>query len=251
MTTKTIAALACFCALAATAPNMKADAADKRTVFTFSGPVEIPGQVLPAGTYVFKVLTSTGTRSVVQVFSKDERHIIGTFLTIPDYDMKTPDKPLIRFEERAAGAPEAIKSWFYPGDNYGNAFVYPKKRAIELAIQSQQNVPSMPSELASNTTQATANRSDQQTQQMEATPLKAQKASGDEVEVEQVFVTVAPAVPAPELVAAVPVAVLVPSDSPAELPATASPLPLFGLIGLLSLAAGITPRVACRGSRIS
>jgi hypothetical protein len=109
----------------------------------------------------------------------------------------------------------------------------------------------MPSELASNTTQATANRSDQQTQQMEATPLKAQKPSGDEVEVEEVFVTVARAVPAPELVAAVPVAVLVQSDSPAELPATASPLPLFGLIGLLSLASGITLRVACRGSRIS
>lgn len=238
MTTKKIAALACFCAFAAMAPKMKGDAADKRTVFTFSGPVEIPGRVLPAGTYVFKVMTSTGSRSVVQVFSKDERHIIGTFLTIPDYRMKTPDKPLVKFEERAGGSPEAIRSWFYPGDNYGNEFVYPKARAVVLANQSQHNVPSMPSELASNTTQATS--------QMQQTPLKAQKPSGDEVEVEEAFLTAAPPTPAPVEVDVIPVAALVQGGAQTELPATASLLPLFGLIGLLSLAAGIGLRAGYR-----
>jgi hypothetical protein len=247
MTTNNIAAVACLCGFAAMIPNIKADAADKKTTFTFSAPVEIPGQVLPAGTYVFKVLTSTGTRSVVQVFNKDENHIIGTFLTIPDYEMKTPDKPLIRFEERAAGSPEAIRSWFYPDDNYGNEFVYPKVRAVELANQSQQNVPSMPSELASNTTQATSNQNDQQVEQMKDTALKAERPSGDEDEVAAVFVTVAPAVAitaAP--VAAVPVAALVRNDSPAALPATASPLPFIGLIGLLFACGGIALRAGSR-----
>src|SRR6202161_4796293 len=133
MTTNRIAALLCLCGFATIMTNMRADTWDKKTVFTFSAPVEIPGQVVPAGTYVFKLLNSSSTRNVAQVFNKDEHHLIGTFITIPDYEMKTPDKPLIRFEERPAGTPEAIKSWFYPGDNYGNEFVYPKARAVELA----------------------------------------------------------------------------------------------------------------------
>jgi hypothetical protein len=242
MTTNRITALFCLCGFATIMTKMRADTWDKKTVFTFSAPVEIPGQVLPAGTYVFKLLNSSSTRNVVQVFNKDENHLIGTFITIPDYEMKFPDKPLIRFEERPAGTPEAIKSWFYPGDNYGNEFVYPKARAVELANQSRQNVPSMPSELALNTKQATAQQNDQQAQQMKDAPLKAEKPSGDEVEVAAVFVIAEAAVAVTAVPVAVPVAALVPRDTPTELPATASPLPAIGLTGLLSLATGIALR---------
>ena len=35
-----------------------ADEWDQKTIFTFSAPVEIPGQVLGAGTYVFKLADS-------------------------------------------------------------------------------------------------------------------------------------------------------------------------------------------------
>ena len=110
---------------------------DKKTIFTFNAPVEVPGKVLTPGSYVFKLLDTQADRHIVQVFDKDQNHLIGTFLTIPDYRMKPPDKPLLTFEERAAGAPEAIKSWFYPGDNYGNEFVYPKARATQLAAAKQ------------------------------------------------------------------------------------------------------------------
>ena len=96
MTTNRIATLFCLCGFATIMTNLRADTWDKKTVFTFSAPVEIPGQVLPAGTYVFKLLNSSSTRNVVQVFNKDENHLIGTFITILDYEMKTPDKPLIR-----------------------------------------------------------------------------------------------------------------------------------------------------------
>ena len=47
---------------------------DKKTTVTFSAPVEIPGinaQVLPAGTYVFRLLDALSDRNVVQVFNKD------------------------------------------------------------------------------------------------------------------------------------------------------------------------------------
>src|SRR5271154_6037253 len=105
-------------------PIAKADEWNQKTVFTFNVPVEIPGQVLPAGTYVFKLLNSPSDRHIVQVFSKDETRLLDTFLAIPDYRLKPSDKPIIKFEERPAGSPEAVKAWFFPGKNYGHAFVY-------------------------------------------------------------------------------------------------------------------------------
>lgn len=229
MTTKKLAALACLCGFTAMMPNMKADSFDKRTVFTFSAPVEIPGQILPQGTYVFKLVRSESSRSIVRVLDQDENRILGTFLTIPDYRMKTPDKPLVQFAERPAGSPPAIKSWFYPGENYGNEFVYPKTRAVALAQASHQAVPAMPSELAPNTTEATTDPNDEKVHQMETADLKAEEPSGDEVEVALAFLMAPPA------------ATPLPSE-PDQLPETASPLPLLGCIGLFSLAAGILVR---------
>src|SRR5215472_6817694 len=111
----------------------KADQWDQKTTFTFNEPVEIPGQVLSPGTYVFKLADSSSDRDIVEVFDKGEDHLFGIFLAVPDYRLKPAGKPIIMFEERAADAPEAIKAWFYPAENHGHAFVYPKMKAIELA----------------------------------------------------------------------------------------------------------------------
>src|SRR5450432_1565784 len=110
------------------APRATADESDQRTIFTFSGPVEIPGQVLQAGTYVFKLADSQSDRDIVQVLSKDEKHVYGTFLAIPDHRLRPAGKAIITFDESAGGSPEAVKAWFYPGDNYGDQFVYPKTK---------------------------------------------------------------------------------------------------------------------------
>ena len=131
-----------FClALLATAilPNASADAWDRKTVITFSAPVEIPGVhlagwgVLPAGTYVFKILDSQSDRHIVQIFNKDETEVYATILAIPNYRLKATDKTVITFSERPAGQPEALRAWFYPGRNWGEEFVYPKAKAMELA----------------------------------------------------------------------------------------------------------------------
>jgi hypothetical protein len=110
---------------------------------TFSAPVEIPGQVLMAGTYVFKLLDSPSNRTIVQIFNKDQTKLFATVLAIPDYRLKPTGKTVITFDERPAGSPEAIKAWFYPGDEYGQEFVYPKTRAMQLAKVVKQPVPSM------------------------------------------------------------------------------------------------------------
>jgi hypothetical protein len=208
---------------AAALPQALASEGDQTTTVTFSGPVEIPGQVLSAGTYVFKLEDSSSDRNIVQVFNKDEDELYGTFLTIPDYRSEPADKPIVTFEEREAGSPEAVKAWFYPGDNYGHDFVYPKARAAALARANNKPVPAMPDELAANITNSTGTLQDPHVVEMKQAPLKAQLPTEELVEISEVFAVVAHPVapPAPPM--------------PTALPHTASPLPLIGMIGILAL----------------
>jgi len=123
-TTVAMIALAGLGILGSLAPRAAADEWDQKTFFTFSGPVAIPGQVLPAGTYEFKLLNSTADRNTVQVFSKDEQHLYGTYFTIPEMRPEPTGEPAITFDERSGDSPEAVKAWFYPGDETGHEFVY-------------------------------------------------------------------------------------------------------------------------------
>jgi hypothetical protein len=113
---------------------------NKKTFLTFSGPVQVPGVTLPAGTYTFKLADLMGNRHVVQIFDKDEKKIYTTILAIPDQRLEPSDKPVVLFAERAAGTPQAIKAWFYPGETIGNEFVYPKSQAIRIAKATHQSV---------------------------------------------------------------------------------------------------------------
>ena len=224
-----IVTFVCLGVLGMMLPQAKASVWNQRTTFTFNEPVEIPGRVLDPGTYVFKLADSAADRNIVEVFNKDGNHLYGFFLAIPDYRLKPAGKPIITFDERAAGAPEAVRAWFYPGDNFGHEFVYPKVKALELAKANNLPVASMPNELAANTTKPTKSVHEPQVVAVEKAPLKAQKPSGEEVEVAQAFT------PPPTQTAA---------NMPKRLPKTASPVPLIGLIGFLSLgAAGLLRRI--------
>jgi hypothetical protein len=114
----------------------KADAWNQATKLTFSGPVEVPGLALPAGTYWFTLADSDPDRNIVQIWNEDRTQLLTTILAIPDYRLQASGKTVINFEERPRDAPEAIQSWFYPGANFGEEFVYPKTRALQLAKQT-------------------------------------------------------------------------------------------------------------------
>jgi hypothetical protein len=103
-----------------------ADEWDKQTVLTFSRDVEIPGKVLPAGTYVFRLADSLANRHVVQVFDQAGR-ILAMVLTNPTDRLTAGDDTRITFEEQPAGAPFPIKKWFDPGDLGGEEFIYPTR----------------------------------------------------------------------------------------------------------------------------
>jgi hypothetical protein len=107
-------------------PKSRADESDKKTIVTVNGAIQVPGKVLPAGTYVFKLLDSNDL-TLVAIFNANETHLITTVQGISDSRVQTPDKTILQFEERPSGQPEALKAWFYPGDNSGIEFVYPNQ----------------------------------------------------------------------------------------------------------------------------
>jgi hypothetical protein len=206
-------------------PRLSADEWDKSTTVTFSAPVEIPGQVLPPGTYVFKLLDSQSSRNVVQIFDANQTKLYASLLAIPDHRLKPADKTLITFEERAADSPEAIQAWFYPGDDYGQQFVYPKEKAVELAKTNNRPVPSMPASLVANTQQPTTAPTEPHVVALKQAPVKAQQPEGEEVEIADIFVV--PSVLVTET------AWEADPQTPTTLPSTASPLWAVTLGGLV------------------
>lgn len=192
-------------------PTAAADDWNKRTTVTFSGPVEVPGvgaQVLPAGTYLFKLLDSPSDRNIVQIFNEDGTHVYTTILAIPNYRLHVTDKTVMTFRERAEGQPEAIRAWFYPGANWGQEFVYPKARAIQLAKVVNEPVLATPVDLATAPVET-----------LKTVPVEAVTPTGDTVELAKVV--------EPPPVAA------------ETLPQTASWFPILELTGMLFLGMGI------------
>jgi hypothetical protein len=227
-------------------PNATADAWNRKTVITFSGPVEIPGVhlkgwgVLPAGTYVFKILDSQSNRHIVQIFNKEETTVYATILAIPNYRLKATDKTVITFRERPAGQPEALRAWFYPGRNWGEEFVYPKAKALELAKATNVPVLFVPDELPLEVAEPVRSADEPVVAELKRAPIMAIRPTGEEVQLAQV-VTPPPA--------ETEVATSRATATAQTLPDTASTLPLIGLLGLMALGGAFAVRAAAKRLR--
>lgn len=206
---KVVAVSLALCLLVVGASTVaKADEWNKQTTVTFTQPVEVPGagaQVLPPGTYVFKLVESMTNRNIVRILNADQTHVFTTILAIPNSRLHPTDNTVMTFRERAAGQPEAIRAWFYPGDTLGQEFVYPKSRALALAKVTGEPVLAMPLE------------EEPTVEALKAVPVEAVTPAGEVVPAAQAE---------PETVA--------------SLPHTSSLLPLVGLLGLLSLGVSFT-----------
>jgi hypothetical protein len=222
--------------------SAKADDYDNKTTVTFSEPVEIPPvyitgmRVLPAGTYVFKLVNSSSNRHIVQIFNADQTKIYATILAIANYRLVPKDKTVITFNEGLRGQPEALRAWFYPGANWGEEFVYPKAKAIELAKIAKVPVLALVTVVEA---EAAKPEEPQVVAALTQAPVVAVKPTGEVVELAQVIQTAPAALPlqsagAPQS----PETAQVTADTrvPAtKLPATASWLPLIALCGLLAI----------------
>src|ERR1700677_3983125 len=126
-----VGAVAALMLAASTVPfKAQADEWSKMTVLTIDQPIQVTKTVLEPGTYVFRLLDSPSNRNVVQIFNADQSHIITTILAIPNYRLQPTGDSRFAFYETPAGHPKALHAWFYPGDNFGQEFTYPKQLAM-------------------------------------------------------------------------------------------------------------------------
>jgi hypothetical protein len=117
-----------------------ADTLDQTSIITFSAPVQIPGQVLPAGTYVFRLADPEAAQNIVQIFSADRTHLYTTLETVAAERPKLTGDTAVTFAEQGAGKPDALLQWFYPGNVIGNRLVYSPQEEKELAQDKHQVV---------------------------------------------------------------------------------------------------------------
>ena len=212
------------------------------TYFTFSAPFELPGgKTLPAGKYVFKILDSPSNRHVVQIMSEDQKTMHATLLAIPAQRQEPPNEPEVRFMETAANLPPAIRTWWYPGRSIGHEFIYPKDQARRLAAKQREPVLTVASN-ASTTEQmqsadlerinatgqeSAVNSSLQSTRGESTTPTSTTSSTGQTASSAQASTTRMPETTTTDTTRA--------NARRTSLPATASPIPLAGLLGLGSL----------------
>ena len=125
--TKSLVAVWAGAGLALVAPRAAAaDDRNRETVLTFSHDVAIPGRVLPAGTYLFRLANGQLNRHLVLIFDRRGRFVAMTS-TIAATRFNTTDDTQITFEERLDGTPFLLKQWFYPGQLSGEEFIYPSR----------------------------------------------------------------------------------------------------------------------------
>jgi len=196
---------------------------NKKTNLTVGERIEVPGAVLEPGNYVLRLVDSDSNRHIVRFMNEREDRVISTAIAIPNYRLKATGDTQFSFYERPAGEPSAMRAWFYPGDNFGQEFVYPERRAVPIAAAAHEPVPFV---------------ADKEEPVMRAEVKPEQPVAKELKEAE-----VTPAAPPVQMAQAAPAPrpAPTPEPEPQTLPATAGLSALFGLLGMAALgtAAGL------------
>jgi hypothetical protein len=205
----------------------QADQWDKKTILTVNQPIQVKDRLLQPGTYVFKLLDSQSDRHIVQIFNSDQSRIIDTVMAIPNYRLEPTGDSRFAFWETPPGNAKALRAWFYPGDNFGQEFPYPKHLIqLEASVTTAPPVPVAEQPAAPVTQPAEPQAMTQEPQKEETQPEELAQATPPPQ------TPAPPATPAPEPAPPPPSAE---RAAPESLPKTASPYPLIGLSGLFSL----------------
>ena len=268
----TVLALAVIAVLAGGVTAQEANT-QERTFLTFSSAVEMPGVTLQPGTYVFK-LADSPSRNVVQVWDQEEKKMLGHWTFVQAERPTVTSDTVVMFKETREGATPAVQYWYFPGEKVGKEFLYPKDQAERIAARTGANVRSdegIAAESVAVARESTPDVSEAAAPAPAETALRDAPAAAQptaaagslagnrQPQLEPAEPAPVAEAPAPEPVAAAPA----PAPEPAapaveesrvaaaqvesepravgtsgqdELPRTASPLALSGLLGLLSLA---------------
>ena len=231
--------------LAASLSVGRADTWDKKTTVSFSQPVEVPGHILQPGKYVMKLLDSQSDRHVVQFTNERQNHVYATTIAVPAYRTQVTGRTVITFYEAAAGQPEPIRNWFYPGDNFGQEFVYPKEHLREIAAVHPATSPGLDTRSQVQSPVAAAEPVPEGESAPVAAPIETQaQASSLTNDESNAPVEIAQATPPkPEEPATAPSSALTQTaPAPTELPKTDGNLAGIALMGLASIGGALAAR---------
>ncbi len=204
----------------------KADLWNKKTVLTVNQTVQVTDTVLQPGQYVLKLQDSQSDRHIVQIFNRDETHIINTVLAIPTQRLQPTGHTQFTFWETPPGTARALRTWYYPGDNFGQEFAYPKHlQTVAMATTGTATHNAAAAEPPASAEPATPPTA------MEEQPTAQSEPAQPEQPTEMAQNTNPPADQAP---ADTTTPQSTPSQ-PSSLPKTGSPYPAFGLGGAMLL----------------
>jgi len=214
-----------------TAFSAKADEWDKKTLLTIDEPMQVTDTVLQPGKYVFKLIDSQSERHIVEIYNADETHLINTVIAMPNYRIQPTGKSRFMMWETPAGATPALRAWFYPGDNFGQEFPYPKNSQQTTVTQTASVTPAPPA--PAEPAPAAAPVAEVQAAPVQTVAPEPVREQPQPVEVAQNTPPPAPATFSQDSNQNSSV-----QSTPAELPKTGSPYPLFGFAGLILLGLG-------------
>jgi len=135
--------IAAFAAISLVAfnPALKADEYNRKTIFTISAPLEVPGVVLAPGTYVVRLFNSSNDRHIVQFMTEDQKKQLALTFAVAADRVRHTGRTVLTMYEGSRGAPPALRTWFYPGDVVGQEFLYPHQQAVRISERTNQAVP--------------------------------------------------------------------------------------------------------------
>jgi hypothetical protein len=239
---------------AATTASAQDSNVNQRTYLTFSGPVQMPGVTLPAGKYVFR-LADTALHNVMQVFDSEEKHIIGQWFFVPanrtsEEQSQANGKPVVMFREMPEGITPAVHFFFYPTDLTGKEFIYPKDQALKIAAATHETVLATDTDInkggEAHVFRVEPNGAEAQAA-APAEPAAPTASLNSQADTNNSPASGPPAYSAPPKPTGTSGQTEAPAprqQASAELPKTASPLPLIAVFGLLAIAAGFGLRLA-------
>ena len=196
----------------------------EQAFFTLTEPMDVGGTILQAGDYQIKTVPAQSNRNVLQVWSGDQTKLITTLLTVPHHEGNQVEQiPESRYLYYPAsdGHIRALRTWFDGNtpDSGGHDIVYPKQRAMELAALAKEPVVAIPDDV--------------KVAEYETAPLVVVT---PEKEVKPYEVaTVKEEAPMKKAAVVEPIKVAEVRSEHERLPQTASNIPMYAGLGLLSL----------------
>lgn len=227
----------------ASAQPAAADQWNKKTILTVNEPVEVPGAILEPGKYVLRLVDSESNRHIVRFMNEEENEVISTVIAIPNTRLEPTGETAFEWYETPTGQPPAMRAWFYPGDNFGQEFVYEERRGAQLASMTTTQTAVATPERRPAPRQTVTQVEEEETTVAQAAP---QPAPRPQVERTRPAPRTEPRQEPTQIAQARPEPRPAPAPQPVmeqdELPQTAGPAPLLALLGLISVGSGMAIR---------